>query len=69
MTCKWRPTQSQQIGPILRVFNFFCDELSELQDELNCPDEFINEFLDEIGKRWSPDSCHSIVRNSNKNSS
>ena len=59
---KWTPTQKQKSGLISRTFDFFIDELAELQEELNCPDEFICEFL-EVGKnRWSPDSCHSKAR-------
>ena len=38
------------------------DELVELQDELDCPDEFICDFLEVVKNRWSPDSCHSKAR-------
>ncbi len=66
MTEQWKPTQDQQSGPIARVFDFFTDELNELQDELNCPDEFIYDFLEEIRHRWSPESCHSRMRQMKK---
>ena len=59
---KWSPTQKQKSGLISRTFEFFIDELAELQDELDCPDEFICDFLDVVKNRWSPDSCHSKAR-------
>ena len=36
LTEKWKPTQDQQLGTISRVFDFFIDELDELQEELAC---------------------------------
>jgi len=33
-----------------------------LQEELDCPDEFIYDFLEVIRNRWSSDSCHSKAR-------
>ena len=62
MTDKWKPTEDQQAGVISRVNEFFTDELNELQEALDCPDEFIYDFLEEIRNRWSPDSCHSKAR-------
>ena len=59
---KWFPTQKQQSELISRSYEFFKDELTELQDELNCPDEFIFDFLEVVKNRWSPDSCHSKAR-------
>ena len=59
---KWKPSQEQQSGSISRTFDFFIDELTELQEELDCPDDFIYDFLDIIRNRWSSDSCHSKVR-------
>ena len=59
---KWIPSHKQQSGLISRTFEFFIDELTELQEELNCPDEFICDFLEVVGNRWSPDSCHSKAR-------
>jgi len=58
---KWIPSQKQKSGLISRTFEFFIDELAELQDELDCPDEFICDFLEVVKNRWSPDSCHSKV--------
>ena len=62
LTKKWQPTQNQQTGPISRVFDFFTEELNELQEELDCPDEFIYDFLEVIRNRWSSDSCHAKAR-------
>ena len=59
---KWIPCQKQKSGLINRTFEFFIDELVELQDELDCPDEFICDFLEVVKNRWSPDSCHSKAR-------
>ena len=59
---KWTPTKFQQSGIISRKFEFFNKQLLELQDELDCPDEFICDFLDVVKNWWSPDSCHSIAR-------
>ncbi len=59
---KWNPLQEQQSGPISKTFDLFIDVLTELQDELDCPDEFIYDFLEVIRKRWSDNSCHSKAR-------
>ncbi len=64
---RWHPTQDQQSGKISRSFDFFIDELNELQEYLDCPDEFIYDFLEVIKDRWSSDSCHSKVRLHKKN--
>ena len=63
MSEKWKPTEEQNTGPISRVSEFFIDELNELQEELECPDEFIYDFMEAIRNRGSPDSCHSQARN------
>tara|TARA_B100000700_G_C14760549_1_gene721932 strand:+ start:467 stop:682 length:216 start_codon:yes stop_codon:yes gene_type:complete len=59
---KWNPSQKQQSGSIIRTFEFFIDELNELQEELDCPDQFIYDFLEVIRNRWSSESCHSKIR-------
>ncbi len=48
---KWIPSQEQKSGLISRTFEFFIDELAELQDELDCPDEFICDFLEVVKNR------------------
>ncbi len=59
---KWIPSQNQKSGLISSTFELFIDELSELQEELDCPDEFICDFLEVVKNRWSTDSCHSKAR-------
>ena len=68
MTKKWKPTKDQQVGVISRVNEFFTDELNELQEKLNCPDEFIYDLLEEIQSRWSSESCHSKARQNKRDS-
>jgi len=62
MSEKWKPTEEQNIGPISRVSESFIHELIELQEELDCPDEFIYDFMEAVRNHWSPDSCLSVVR-------
>ena len=62
MSEKWKPTEEQNTGPISRVAEFFIDELNEMQEELDCPDEFICDFLEAIKDFWTPDSCHAQWR-------
>ena len=50
MSEKWMSTHEHNIGPISRVSEFFIDELNELQEELDCPDEFIYDFSGGIKK-------------------
>ena len=59
---KWIPSQMQKSGLISETFEIFIDELTKFQDDLDCPDEFICDFLEVVKNRWSPDSCHSKVR-------
>ena len=66
MSDKWKPTQDQQAGVISGVNEFITDELNELQEALDCPDEFIYDFLEEIKSHWSPESCHSKARQHKK---
>tara|TARA_Y100001968_G_C18818266_1_gene463408 strand:+ start:207 stop:425 length:219 start_codon:yes stop_codon:yes gene_type:complete len=62
LTDKWKPTQEQQLGAISRTFDSFTNQLTELQDELYCPDEFIYDFLEVIRNCWSEESCHTKMR-------
>ena len=54
--------KEQNEGVVTRTVDFFLDELNELQEELGCPDEFIFDLLGAIRNRWSPESCHSRMR-------
>ena len=66
MTDNWTPSKDQYEGAIARTVDFFLDELKELQEELDCPDEFIFDLLEAIRARWSPESCHGKMRNLKK---
>ena len=59
---KWNPSETQQSGSINTTFEFLNKVLTELQEELDCPDEFICDFLDVVKNQWSSDSCHSKAR-------
>ena len=59
---KWFPSKIQQSGSISRTFDVFNQKLNELQEELDCTDEFICDFLEVIKNRWSPNSCHAKAR-------
>ena len=61
-TEKWTPSKDQSQGVLTRAVDFFLDELTELQEELDCPDEFIFNLLGAIRDRWSPESCHAKMR-------
>ena len=63
---KWDPSQEENLGVIMSVYEFIKQELSELQKETGCPDSFIYYFIGNIQNEWHPESCHSVVRN-NKN--
>ena len=63
---KWAPSQEENIGPITSVYESIKEALSELQKETGCPDTFIYDFVGKIQNEWSPESCHSIVRNKKK---
>ena len=63
----WEPTYEQNIGIISSVYEFIKEELSELQEETECPDTFIYDFIGRIQHEWHPESCHSMTRNQKKN--
>ena len=62
----WEPTYEQNIGIISSVYEFIKEELSELQEETECPDTFIYDFIGRIQHEWHPESCHSLARNQKK---
>ena len=63
----WQPTNDQKIGIISNVYEFIKKELSKLQEETECPDTFVYDFIGRIQHEWHPESCHSLVRNHKKN--
>ena len=60
------PSLEQKEGPITRSYELVTEELERLQNELNCPDEFIYDFLEAIRDHYSPTSCFARIRH-NKN--
>ena len=60
---KWAPSQEENLGAITRIYESIKEALSELQEEIGCPDSFIYDFIGNIQKEWHPESCQSIVRN------
>ena len=65
---KWVPSQEENLGVITSVYESIKEKLSKLQEETECPDTFIYEFIGNIQNEWHPKSCHSVVRkNKRKN--
>ena len=62
----WKPTNEQNIGIISSVYEFIKGELFELQEETECPDSFIYDFIGRIQHEWHPESCRSLARNQKK---
>ena len=62
----WKPTNEQNIGIISSVYEFIKGELFELQEETECPDSFIYDFIGRIQNEWHPESCQSLARNHKK---
>ena len=58
----WKTSQDQQSGSICRTLDFFIDELTELKEELDCPNEFIYDFLEVVRNHLSSNSCYSKAR-------
>ena len=54
---KWVPSEEDNLGPISESYYSITKELETLQDKLNCPDNFIYDFLGAIKKDWEPESC------------
>ena len=53
----WVPSEKDNIGAITESYNSIIKELDNLQEEINCPDNFIYNFLGAIQKEWNPESC------------
>jgi len=53
----WLASEEDNLGPISESYSLITKELENLQDKLNCPDNFIYDFLGAIQKEWSPLSC------------
>ena len=66
MAKDWTPSDDQKDGLITRAYQLVHEEMEQLQNQLNCPDEFIYDFLEEIRDHYSPTSCFARIRK-NKN--
>ena len=53
----WVPSEEDNLGAISESYNLITKELENLQDKVNCPDNFIYDFLGAIQKEWNPESC------------
>ena len=53
----WVPSEKDNLGAISESYYSITKELENLQNKLNCPDNFIYDFLGAIQKEWSPLSC------------
>jgi len=53
----WVPSEEDNLGAISDSYYAITKELENLQDKVNCPDNFICDFLGAIQKEWKPESC------------
>ena len=68
MTEDWTPSDGQKEGPITRSYELVHEEMERLQNQLNCPDEFIYDFLEAIRDHYSPTSCFARIRQNQNHS-
>ena len=47
----WSPSEEDNLGAITECYKFIKKELEELQDNIDCPDNFIYNFLGGNSKR------------------
>ena len=59
----WLPNEKDNLGPISDSYRSITKELENLQDKLNCPDNFIYDFLGAIQKEWNTESCKIKAKN------
>ena len=53
----WVPSEEDNLGAISETYSYISRELENLQDKINCPDDFIYKFLGAIQKEWNSESC------------
>ena len=53
----WVPSEEDNLGAISESYYSITKELKNLQDKINCPYDFIYDFLGAIQNEWSPESC------------
>ena len=54
---KWQPTNYQKDRLISCTKKYIKQKLDDLHKELECPNEFIFDFIEDIQKDWDPNSC------------
>ena len=59
----WVPSEEDNLGAISDSYYSITKELEILQDKVNCPDNFIYEFLGAIQKEWDHTSCKIKAKN------
>ena len=52
----WQPTNYQKERSISDTKKYIKQKLDELQSELQCPNEYIYDFVKDIQQDWNPDS-------------
>ena len=53
----WLPSEEDNLGAISESYYSIKKELENLQGKVNCPDNFIYDFLGAIQKEWDTKSC------------
>ena len=59
----WVPSEEDNLGAISNCYYSISKELENLKDKVNCPDNFIYDFLGAIQKEWAPESCKIKAKN------
>ena len=54
---EWQPTNYQKDRLISNTKKYINQKLNDLHKELECPNEFIFDFIKDIQQDWDPDSC------------
>ena len=53
----WVPSEEDNLGAISESYVYITKELEKLKAKINCPDDFIYDFLGAIQKEWNSESC------------
>ena len=53
----WHATNYQKDRHISNTKKYIKQKLIELQKEIECPNEYIYDFIKDIQQDWNPDSC------------
>ena len=54
---KWQPTNYQKDRLISATKKYITQKIDNLHKELECPNEFIYDFIEDIQQDWNPNSC------------